>query len=367
MINRYMYANVLKVLLYIFFIVTSYVTIFKITFMDDLIVMAMIVMQILFITLHYKKIKRETAITMLMLVVISAYFIYGNICKSNGHNFNNFFVYFKIIVFMIQAQFFEFDGIQKNIIMRKLVIISIPNIIYSFYEILCTYVRHTYLPGKYNSSGMYRLQGMTGHPLFYSLILVVVLMYLLYYTKGVISYLCAGIVFCFCMLTWSSLAQVAAILLVGYKFYQYTKVKGIIIKNIGIAVIIVLSGMLAFIFLEMIKETYTIRYISVVETLKNINYTTISVGAGFGAYTANGLSESYIFHIMYDVGLLGLGFMLYILGKLIKKQIKKQNYAGTFIICLYFVNMVINEGYMIPFIALIPILSGEQMMTKKKI
>ena len=126
--------------------------------------------------------------------------------------------------------------------------------------------------------------------------------------------------------------------------------------------ICIMSGILLLIFASMIKETYTIRYVSVVETLKNINPYNLIVGSGIGAFTDRGLSESYIFHIVYDSGLCGILLLGLIVFKLYKMQFKHRNYGGLFVLSLYLVSMFINEGYMVPAIIFVPIVCGKNIL-----
>ncbi len=355
------FNNSSKILIYIFIVVTSYAKLFSLSIWDDIIILVIGFMQILWLVIKRNEIRRNTAIIILLFAIQVVYFITNIILIGNSYTVESFLTYTKIIIALFQPILFDYKSEEKYVLLRNIFYISIPNLLYNAYEFIKTYIQHEYIGGKYDANGMYRLEGLSGHPIFYSLLLVVLLLFSLYHCKSKLRYVYASVCFVICMLTWSSLAQVAALLLVAYKLIDYTKVKGIFKRYVCLLAAGLITALTVFIFLSMIKETYTIRYISVVETINNIKLQNILQGSGFGTFAENGLSESYVFHIIYENGLMGILLVTIILAILYKIQFKKKNYTGLFILSLYLMNMVINEGYMIPFIIFITVLCGQNI------
>lgn len=356
------FSNSSKILIYIFFIATSYAAIFSVSYIDDIVVAVMGVLLLVYLCVDISRVKCIVlAIAALLAVQLANLLISKWIC-NDPNALDSFWTFTKIIIIFMQPIIIEYETEDKEKILRNVFYLSIPNLLYSCYEIFVTYIQHNYMPGKYDASGMYRLQGFTGHPIFYSLLLSVLLMYLLYFCRWKIRYVLAMVCFMLCMLTWSSLAQVAALLLVMYKLIQYTKVKNVFRRYVSLVLLCLLSGILLLVFASMLKETYTIRYISVMETIKNVNLYNLLVGSGIGSFATRGLSESYIFHIFYDSGLCGLMILGIIVCRLYRLQIKYKNYGGLFVLSVYLLSMFINEGYMVPAIVFVPIVCGRNIL-----
>lgn len=361
---RKAYSNITKMMIYVVFLSTSYAALFSMSFFDDLAIIVIALLELVFLASKHEGLKKEVAIIGSLLLVQLIWLVISMLIGSVSTAVQSFLTYLKILVVFAVPLVEEIDN--KDKMLRNLVLLSIPNIMYAMYEFFCTYVRGIYLPGKYDASGYYRLQGLTGHPIFFSLVLVVVLMYWLYFSNSKMRIIFIPVCFLFALLTWSELAQVGAILLLGYKVFEYTKAKNLFIRYASLVSGCLLTGLLFVIFIKMLKETYTIRYVSVIETLKNINFYNLFIGNGFGTFTENGLSESYIFHVFYDSGLLGIVLLGIIIFFLYRFMFSHQSYAGIFVLSLYLVSMFINEGYMVPFIAFIPVVCGIPVTVEKK-
>lgn len=358
------YSNIMKTMLYIVFLSTSYAAVFSSSYIDDIAVLGIGVLEIIFFVLKHEQLSKELALIGSIMVVQAVWLVVSMLIGSVSYAVQSFFVYIKIIIMFILP--FTVELKKKDKFFRNLVIMSVPNIIYGLYEFYTTYVRHIYLPGKYDASGHYRLQGMTGHPIYYSLLLVILLVYLLYICNKKIRFVAIPICIIFLILTWSELALVGMLLVVGYKVFQYTKVKNIFIRYVSVLTVSLMVGLLGVIFIKMLGETFTIRYVSVMQTLKNVNFYNFIVGNGFGTYTEAQLSESYLFHVFYDSGIMGIILLSIILLDLYKKMMFSKNYVGIFTLSLYVVSMFINEGYMVPLIAFIPVLCGTNIDSKKR-
>jgi uncharacterized membrane protein YpjA len=150
--------------------------------------------------------------------------------------------------------------------------------------------------------------------------------------------------------------QVIVLLLLGYYVIHRTKIDSIARKYSKLIVACLMLGIVFGVFWYMSGETYTIRFVSAMATISKMNFHNFLIGDGFGTYAQAGLSESYIFHVMYETGILGIACLFIVLFVLMKEQLKEKNYIAVFVLCFYVISSLINEGYMIPFIICIPVL-----------
>lgn len=342
--------------IFLFFIASSYAALLPNSYLDDVIVIFLAAVQIVDLVRKKGNIRKEHALTYILLLGVVIRFLQSYLINGNTEGIaESFFSYFKIIIVLSLAFYIKLDKEGKMNILKMFVFLSFPNLARGVFEYYTTYIRGIYLPGKYEY-GLYRLQGFTGHPIFYSILLVICLCYLLYCAKGMVRFVLIALCTFLAIYTRTTLTLVFVLLLLAYYAIHKTILDNIVRKYSKGIMVCALVGICAAIFLFMGGETNTIRFVAIMKTFSNLNILNFFIGDGFGTYAQAGLSESYLFHVMYETGILGVGCLLNILFVLLKKQLKEKNYIAVFAVCFYLVSSLINEGYMIPFIIYIPIL-----------
>ena len=120
--------------------------------------------------------------------------------------------------------------------------------------------------------------------------------------------------------------------------------------------IVGLIGYSVLIYMVLIKEKNTIRFISIHHTINNLGLLNVVAGNGIGSYLMDGFSEAYVFHVFYEQGLIGVFMLLFPMIQYLLIQQRNKNYGGVIFILTVMLNCVINEGYAIPYLfAIVPI------------
>lgn len=347
-----------EICLYLSFFATSYAYYVPTSMIDDAIVMiigVLIVLQII----KKMRINYKIAITIIAIIIEILWSII--VSKISDNTIWSFIAFLKIYILILLSMYVHFDNRDK--VIKNLAIISIPNILIGLWQFFQTYILGMTLEGKYevlNATRVYRVEGATTHPLYFSLLMVGLVLYYLYISKSKIRYIMVAICTGLCLLTYSSFANVIVIGLVIFKFFPKTQAIISLLKNHAkLWMFLAIVASVIFFFNYMLSEVNTIRYIAARDTISSLNYTVFFLGRGFGSYLDANYSEAYIFRIIYENGILGVIIFLIILLKLISMQIKNKNYLGLFIIFVYILNIFINEGYMVPYIFFIPIYCSE--------
>lgn len=352
--------------LYLAFIVTSYASYIPSSIVDDIIII-FIGMLLIFKVLKERKLNYKLAISIIIILLQCTFGIISKMEYSN-YTISSLESYIKISVLLILTYYINLENEQKNRILKNFVILSIPNLFLGFLQYYQGNIKGVMLLGKYelvSGKYFYRIQGATGHPLYYAFLLDALILYFLYDSKFKFRNIMVLVCIVLCMFTYSSIAIIISILLVIFKILSK---KQAIIKMIQkhsrmfIALIIVLS--IGFIYKYMLTEMNTIRYVSTISTISNITFDSFLVGRGFGSYLSANYSEAYIFRVIYENGIIGLLPIVVILSDLIVKQIKNSDFRGTFIIYIYILNLFINEGYIVPYILLIPVFCCQNIAEK---
>lgn len=341
--------------LILLFTVSSYVALLPTTFLDDIIVICVGLVALADMICSFRKIERPIAIAVGLILFEIIYFIVSLFVVGNRGAVVSSFASFIKIAFLLMICFTSRGFKEREIKLQNIFfIISIPNIIRGGYEFFYTYIFGGYLAGKYEQGIGYRIQGFVGHPIYFSLLMVMCVMYLLYFSKKRWKFL--GVVVCslLCIYTWSSFALILLVLLIGNYFLHALKVATLLEKYSKSVFIVTVIGAIGAMVWFMIREPYTIRSVSMTATIKNLNLLNLFIGEGFGTFSMAGLGEAYIFHVLYENGIVGLLVMLIPLVFMTKKLFKSRNYVGLFLVGAYIVNIFINEGYLLPFIIYIP-------------
>lgn len=353
-----------EICLYLSFFATSYAYYMPTSRIDDIIVMiigVLITLQII----KRMRINYKIAITIIAIIIEILWSII--VSKISNNTIWSFITFLKIYILILLSMYVNFDD--KDKVIKNLAVISIPNILIGLWQFFQTYILGRILEGKYeifNDTRVYRIEGATTHPLYFSLLMVGLVLYYLYISKSKIRYIMVTICTGLCLLTYSSFANVIIIGLVVFKVFPKTKTIVSLLKNHAkLWMFLAIIASVIFFFNYMLSEVNTIRYIAARDTISSLNDTVFFLGRGFGSYLDANYSEAYIFRIIYENGVLGVIIFLLILSKLISMQVKDKNYLGLFIIFVYILNLFINEGYMVPFMFFIPIYCSETIINKK--
>lgn len=348
------------ILLLIAFVSTSYASIFPVMWIDDAIVLALGVLLLLQIKARKQKIGLGLSTYWLLFVFSSLWMIVSLIGTVNKNEaITSYLVFVKILILITSCLL---PSSQKSDEIKRLnlfIYLSIPNLVLGLNEYYLAYIKKQYIAyGKYELDVGFRLQGATGHPIFYSLLLVMCVCCFLFFLKNKISIILAIICSFLCYYTWSSFSFALVIFLWILKTFSLKKNGSSFKKLAKVLLPITIIISIVFLILYMQKETYTIRYISMKTTIQNLNAYNLIIGNGFGTFSKAGLSEAYIFRVLYECGVIGLATLFIPLWVLMKNNKKNGNYVGMFVLTSYILNDFINEGYVVPFMFFIPIFCG---------
>ena len=348
-----LFESKLFVLILILFVVCSYQKIILVDFLDDIFIIFMGIFYL--IRLILKKLIKKN-----LLIYYFILFFYG-INSIINHSISDLFILLKICIilfFCFETYFTTSDNKTKGL--QLLLFISIPNVICGFYQYFKTYIQGVYISGKYDMTLGYRLQGFLGHPIPYSLLILAVLIILLFFVKKWYIQFIGMIISVFLIkYTASDFAYALALLCIGMKcmVILFNKLMKLRIKRkiiVSITITMIFFGSI-FLLYKMSGEMNTIRYVSAIGVIRNINLVSFIVGHGIGAFRNSNYQEIYLFKVFYDMGIVGLGMLFHIFYSIIKENLKSGSYEGIAILTILLLNMVINDGYMIPFIIMVPI------------
>lgn len=349
--------NVIAICLYVAFFVTSYASYMPSSIIDDLILIVIGIM------LVYKVIKNgflnPKILTAFIILAFECIFAIISTLKYSENAIESFTSFIKICILLMLPFYTKFKEEDKNKILRNFSILSIPNLLLGIWQFYQVQINEIALEGKYEiiqGNYFYRIQGGTGHPLFYAFLMVALILYFLYNSKFKFRYIMVATCVILCGLTFSSFAILIAIAIVLFKIVSN---KSIIIeafqKHSRICIIFALIVSILFIYKYMLNEKNTIRYVATQGTLSSITFNSFFTGKGFGSYLEANYAEAYLFRIIYENGSIGLLAFILIISSLISMQTRNNDYAGMFMVFVYILNLFINEGYIIPYIILMPI------------
>ena len=343
-------------LLILTFVISSYAAILPVSYIDDILILFIGLIEIAKV-LKRRNMKVEKSISIiLMLLVFESVYLVSSLLYNEYYfeSLFSYFVLFKMIIILILSMNCRRIKVDIIKIQQLLYILSIPNIICGLYQYIFTYILKGYIPGgKYELTHGYRLQGFTGHPIYFSLLLLMLVLYLLFYSKSRFRLIVASLCIFMCLYTWTSFSSVLLIiLLICYIFKKCSLLK----RYIKQVVIFGIIGASIFLIVSMNSESYTIRSISMNETFSNISFVNFLIGEGFGSFENNGLGEAYFFHLLYENGVLGIILFAIPIYKITRAMFIEKNYAGMFFVASFLLNNIINEGYLIPYILYMPFL-----------
>lgn len=344
------------------FLAASYAALLPTSYLDDLfvLVLGMVVFVKLFVQLFLKrkKLSRPVAVTILLLLA-ETIFLLPLLFQSDerASAINSYIVIIKVIVIILSCFCSSSTFEEKANIQKVLFIFSIPNIIRGLYEYYYVYILGNYLEnGKYEFGLGYRLQGFTGHPIYFSLLIIMCNLFLLYIAKGKIRVIIALICSFLCVYTWTSFSLVLMFGIWGFLIIQFVNLSKYLHKIIWPIMSLIIVGFIYILTWYVKQESYAIRIVAIIGTVKQLKFLNFFFGNGFGSFTSAGYGEAYFFHVLYDNGIIGLVLLLFPILYIIKEQIRTKNYIAVFYITSFVMNIIINEGYLIPYILYFPLI-----------
>lgn len=354
--------------LYLTFLVTSYSAYIPSNIIDDIIIAFIgILLLVKIIKKGFFDYKLLISFSIILLETILAIVSFN---KYSNNTINSYVNFIKIYILLMLTFYIDLENESKRKILKNFVILSIPNLLLGLLQFFQTQILGMTLGGKYEIIGgeyFYRIQGGTGHPLYYAFIMLALIIYFLYNSKFQYKNIMTGICLILCFLTYSSFASIIAIGIIVFKILSKNKkIVKMIQKHTKIYVILVIVLSLIFIYKFMLNETNTIRYVSTIGTLQSINFNSFIFGRGFGSYLSANYAEAYIFRLIYENGIIGLLAMVLVMHNIIVIQIRKKDFASLFVCSIFILNCVINEGYMTPYIILMPIFCYQTIIDKEK-
>lgn len=341
-----------------------------------------ILILILFIACSYQKIISVDFLDDACFIIIGMYFFMGKIIRRKikkiesyyyfiilfsflssliNNGIGDFFVFLKIVVtLLISYDIVFYSAKEKYMALKLSVICSIPNILCGINQYYITHIKHQYIMGKYDALLGFRISGYVGHPIHYSLLMIGILLFVLFYTKKKYLKIIDSFILVFLIkYTASDFSYALTIVFISIKMIVFLLKYVSRLRNFKkyILPIACLTMILGSVFLvyKMTQEITTIRYISTIGAIQETNFFTAFIGHGVGAFTHNGYQEAYLFRIYYDMGLLGLTLIIGLLINMIKQGIMQKDYCSVIVLVSLFLNLIINDGYMIPFIAMVPL------------
>ena len=341
-------------LLFLFlFIICSYQKIFVVDYLDDICILFMGIFYMIK-KIHGRFLKKYEFLYYVMIILY-----FSNTLLNNS--LGDFFVFFKIVIiilYSLELNFYSYK--EKKMALYAFLIISIPNIICGIYQYYMTHVEDSHVIGKYDGISGYRLQGFVGHPIHYSLLLVGVLIISLECVQMFVPRIILVVLLLFLIqytaADFSRVLAVACILVkIFFVIFNRFKEKRIFEKFAMPLLKVAAVSAACFLFFQMGKEINTIRYVATVGTIRSITFTSFFVGHGIGAFTKMRFQEVYLVRVFNDMGMIGIGLLLYLIFRIFKKNIQVKNYYGVGALLILLLNMVINDGYMIPFIVMVPV------------
>lgn len=352
--------NIIIKCLYLVFIATSYASYMPVSIIDDIIIM--VVGILLFWKICKEGFSNYNLSIAFVIILLECFWaiISATEYSSNAASFISFI---KICILLMVPSYIKLDCAYRNKVLKNFIILSVPNLLLGFWQYYQTQINGIPLEGKYElleGSYSYRIQGGTGHPLYYAFLMIALVIYFLYNSKFKFRYIMAVLCIALCIYTYSSFALVIVLALVLFKiFLEKQKIVDLLQKHSKTCIILAILVSMVFIYNNMLTEENTIRYVSTMETLNSIDLKTFLTGRGFGSYLDANYSEAYIFRIFYENGIIGLVAMVLILLNLTLVQMRNKNFSGMFICYIYILNLFINEGYIVPFMIFIPIFCSQ--------
>lgn len=338
------------VLLFMLFI-CEYQKIVNIDYGDDICIL-LIFCYILRKIYKKKKINKLLSLFFIYMAINLPIAIYCSGLKSYA-------IYFKIIILLIFSSCCRMKEDEKDRMLFGIEAISIPNILCGVLQLIQSYIFGIHLAGKHEPGIGFRLSGFLGHPIHFSVFLLGLMVVILFNEKSKYKLCKLALLELLIVFSWSSYSIVVSLLIIFYWIITRWKVlytiRNLVNRHIKITLAYMIILISVMLFVYMTKEPTQIRYVSAVGVLKYTNIFSIVLGHGFGAFTKMQYAESYLFNVLFDTGIIGLLLLCYISFCNIRIKHKKIPIIEALLIGIALTNMVINDGYMIPFLFLIPL------------